>query len=400
MNEMKMLWHGFAASIPGSGHIRRGIPCQDASAALLDEYPAVIVCDGRGSASRSELGAQGAIEAFQRQTAILAPFLASILDKPDATQEMWEKFSRILYRTLMQVKLDLAKEHSCPENEFDFTVALAVAGREKIGCFQVGDGALVVKESDTVRCVFLPDKGEFANQTHFLRNGGETRGDFHSELLSAENISGIAATSDGPEHLMFQLASMTPGKIFEHLFNDLAENELCRQDLMDYLTRQEWNKDPRGADDRSIAIIGRNADTVTSDDPPQDTEDDIDSQIVANEDEAIIEKIEDEETDDSAEVEKPSPPKTENEAKAGENQSLFNASKTSSSLVLSIVCSTLTFIVVCGEGFVYHRLGSIQEEIAIQQKTMAEYTLKLDRLINENAVRETKPDSVKQSLIP
>ena len=45
---MMKQWNGFAASIPGFGHIRNEVPCQDASSAILSPRPAVIVCDGRG----------------------------------------------------------------------------------------------------------------------------------------------------------------------------------------------------------------------------------------------------------------------------------------------------------------------------------------------------------------
>ena len=254
---MSTKWHGFASSVRGSGHIRRNIPCQDAAGVILENYPSVIVCDGRGSASLSQFGAQGAVKAFRTQCSILEPFLAGILDSEEANEEKWTKFCRIMYRTLMQVKLELAVEHGCEEKAFDFTVAFAVAGKNHIGCFQVGDGALVISRNGETSTVFMPDKGEYANQTHFLRPGGEDRDDFHSALISAEDVDGISATSDGPEHLMFQLSTMTPGKIFKCLFSDLIDEELEEQDLRDYLTRPAWDNDPRGTDDRSIAIIGR-----------------------------------------------------------------------------------------------------------------------------------------------
>ena len=128
-------WSALAASIPGSGHIRRAIPCQDASLAILSPRPALIVCDGRGSAQRSHDGSQAAVRAFKSQIAVFEPMLASILDSPDDRTSAWLQFSRIIYRTLMQVKLDLAEQHGLPEREFDFTVAFAIAGSHHIGCF-------------------------------------------------------------------------------------------------------------------------------------------------------------------------------------------------------------------------------------------------------------------------
>ena len=250
-------WNGFAASVPGFSHLRYGVPCQDASSVILNEYPSVIVCDGRGSAKLSHYGANEAVAAFKRQISILSPFLSNILDNPNATEEMWDKFCKIIYRTLVQAKLDLAQIHNCDEKEFDFTVAFAIVGKEYVGCFQVGDGSLVVLENNEPTTVFMPDKGEFANQTSFLRLGGENKNKYQIKLFKAESIQGISATSDGPEHLMFNLTNMVPGKIFNILFEDLTNGQLQHQDIMDYLTRKEWYNDPRGGDDRSIAIIGR-----------------------------------------------------------------------------------------------------------------------------------------------
>ena len=250
-------WTGFAASIPGGGHIRHGIPCQDASAVMTSPRPAVIVCDGRGSAKLSHFGAQGAVDSFRFQMSILEPFLVSILDGEEEKPDQWIKFCRIMYRTLMQVKYDLAEKHNEEEKEFDCTVAFAIAGEKHIGCFQVGDGSIVLRQNGVCKTVFLPEKGEFANQTHFLRSGGEEQMKFQYALLDAEVNSGIAITSDGPEHLMFRLADMTPGKIFDLFLEDLRKEELCQQDLMDYLTRREWADDPRGSDDRSLALLAR-----------------------------------------------------------------------------------------------------------------------------------------------
>ena len=254
-NNLETVWSGFSASIIGSGHINRGLPCQDASAVVTSHRPALIFCDGRGSASRSQDGANGAVRDFITQCAVFEPFLASVLDVQDVDAGRWEMFCRILYRTLMQTKLNLSAEHNVPEKEFDFTVAAAVVGTNWIGCFQVGDGSIVLRQNGTAQTAFLPDKGEFANQTVFLRQNGEAKGSFHAKLFSAHENSGIAITSDGPEHIMFHLADMTPGKVFHTLFDDMQNRSLTKQDIMDYLTRREWANDPRGQDDRSIAIL-------------------------------------------------------------------------------------------------------------------------------------------------
>lgn len=255
MNDLPSpLSRGFAASVPGAGHIRYGTPCQDASGVVLAPRPAAIVCDGRGSAKLSHFGAQGAVRAFFSQLSVLEPFLSGVLDR-EAPAEKWTDLCRLLYRTLLQVKLDLAAERGGEEKDFDFTVAFAVAGTASVGCFQVGDGAIVLRNGGECRTAFEPDKGEFANQTQFLRPGGDAAGRFHARLFPAEGNEGVAIASDGPEHLMFRQSGMEPGPIFGQFFDDLAAGELCEQDLRDYLTRPVWASDPRGADDRSVAVL-------------------------------------------------------------------------------------------------------------------------------------------------
>ena len=73
-------WCGHAASVPGNGHIRREIPCQDASGVWLSPRPCLIVCDGRGSARLSHLGARAAVKAFRSQCAVMEKRLAGLLD--------------------------------------------------------------------------------------------------------------------------------------------------------------------------------------------------------------------------------------------------------------------------------------------------------------------------------
>ena len=254
-NYILQIMQAFAVSVPGNGHIRREIPCQDASGVWLTPRPCIIVCDGRGSASLSHLGARAAVKAFRSQCAVMERRLAAILDSPRCGALEWTRFCRMMIRTVAQQKIELAEEHNCSEREFDFTIAFAVLGQCRIGCFQVGDGALTVQRNGECAVVFPPDKGEFDNQTSFLKTGLDNTGKFHAETIDASGVTGLAITSDGPEHLMFDLQTMTPGPIFTQLFSDLAAGQLTRQDILDYLTGSRWTRDPRGADDRSLAIL-------------------------------------------------------------------------------------------------------------------------------------------------
>ncbi len=246
---------GFAVSVPGNGHIRHEIPCQDASGVWFTPRPLAIVCDGRGSAKFAHLGAQAGVRAFRSQCAVLEPMLAAILDNRRKKKGLRKEFCKMIIRTLAQQKQELAGEHDCGESEFDFTVSFAVCGKQYIGCFQIGDGAITIRKDGNFSLVFMPDKGEFDNQTRFLRSGDDLGNAWHKRLIDASNLSGIAITSDGPEFLMYELPAMVPGPIFPKLFADLEAGTLTRQDILDYLTASRWSKDPRGSDDRSLAII-------------------------------------------------------------------------------------------------------------------------------------------------
>ena len=90
--------NGFAVSVPGNGHIRRELPCQDASGVWFVPRPVAIVCDGRGSARLSQLGAQAAVRAFRSQCAVLDGMLAQCLDVRRRRHGIWRHFCRLMIR--------------------------------------------------------------------------------------------------------------------------------------------------------------------------------------------------------------------------------------------------------------------------------------------------------------
>ncbi len=251
---MNNTWKVLAASVPGRGHIIKDIPCQDASIAVADPRAALLVCDGRGSAKYSHLGAQAAILAFAGLCYNIEPLLVKALDEADSVS--WEEMARIFYRSLANAQSCLADEYRTDRREFDFTANLAVAGKYRIGFMQIGDGAIVVSEGGATRTLFSMDKGEFANQTEFIRLDGET-GSFHQATLDVNTVDAVAITTDGPQFLMFDQKDMTPGPVFGSILSDVRNEDFERQDILDYLTRKCWDNDSRGHDDRSLGIMTR-----------------------------------------------------------------------------------------------------------------------------------------------
>lgn len=249
---MNNIWKNFAASVPGRGHIIKDVPCQDASIAIAEPRPALLVCDGRGSAKFSHFGAQEAAKAFAEMCYNIEPLLSKTLD--DADDCHWESMAQIFYRTLAKVQTRLAEEKGLGCREFEFTANLAIAGKKRIGFMQVGDGAIVIAGNGTTRTLFSSDKGEFANQTQFIQPGGESRA-FHQTTLEMTAVDAIAITTDGPQFLMFDLKNMIPGPVFEKIFSDALNEDFSRQDILDFLTKKNWDNDGRGHDDRSLGIM-------------------------------------------------------------------------------------------------------------------------------------------------
>ena len=202
-------------------------------------------------------GARAAVKAFRSQCAVMERRLANLLDTRRCDAREWQRFCQLMARTVCQQKIELAEEHGCPESEFDFTIAFGVVGERRIGFFQVGDGALTLCRDGACQVVFMPDKGEFDNQTSFLHPDDEDSRKLHTAMLNADGVTGIAVTSDGPEYLMFELPDMKPGPIFNQMFSDLRAGNFPRQSSLDYLTGSRWTRDPRGNDDRSLAIIAK-----------------------------------------------------------------------------------------------------------------------------------------------
>ena len=58
-------WRVFAASSIGKSHTDGGLPCQDAYGSAFDNARLVaIVCDGAGSASKSDIGAKACADSI------------------------------------------------------------------------------------------------------------------------------------------------------------------------------------------------------------------------------------------------------------------------------------------------------------------------------------------------
>lgn len=253
-------WNGFAVSIIGNDHVRREQPLQDASATVLSPRPAAVVCDGAGSAPLSHDGANAAVRAFRIAIATLEPLLAECLDS-DRTpwgfaKDLWHYVAGWICRALVAARDEAARTGSGNPSDYVFTFAAAIVGKLRTGFIQVGDGAIAVR-TRTGACdlVFKPEKGRYANVTTFLDAKTVEEDTFLTRVLPTPEIVGIMVMCDGTEVCMIDLASNKPAPIVGQMLEDYSKDEVDRHTVLSYLTGMRWMTDPRGGDDKSIALL-------------------------------------------------------------------------------------------------------------------------------------------------
>lgn len=255
-------WNGFAVSVIGNDHVRREQPLQDASVVVLSPRPAAVVCDGAGSAPLSHDGANAAVRAFRIAIATLEPLLAECLDS-DRTpwgfaKDLWHYVAGWICRALVAARDEAARTGSGNPSDYVFTFAAAIVGKLRSGFIQVGDGAIAVRTM-TGACdlAFKPEKGRYANVTTFLDAKTIEEDTFMTRVLPTSEIAGVMVMSDGPEIFMIDLANDKPAPIVGQVLEDCAKGEVERTSLLNYLTSSRWLRDPRGGDDKSLAILAR-----------------------------------------------------------------------------------------------------------------------------------------------
>ncbi len=246
--------HGALRTI-GSEHLRRQIPCQDAALAETNSRPFAVVCDGRGSAKLSHHGSLAGVTAIKRAVRVLEPMIADCLDCAESSTaaDAWDRLAVVLLRWLMDEQLALAKTHTCPPEQFDFTLAAIIVGSKHVGWVQVGDSCLAVQRSSTVSLVAKPQRGEWAGQTEFVRPSSRTSAVALRGLIPASGVTGLVAFSDGVAAKLVNALTEEPAPGIGQILDRLASASWSDEQLQAYLEKPFWLEG--GDDDRSIAYL-------------------------------------------------------------------------------------------------------------------------------------------------
>jgi hypothetical protein len=202
---MRTSWHIIGASVQGTAHEKKNLPCQDAHLyRLLPEGIVILaVADGAGSAERSDEGAKlAAREVVGHLTASLQQELPTEFDG-------WQALLRDAFGQARQAILQHAKAEKMAARTFATTLTCAIASHEWLVTGQIGDGVVVGKsKAGQLFSATEPQRGEFANETYFL-----TMEQALQQLKVAQYIKPIealAAMTDGLIRLAMRMGNYEP----------------------------------------------------------------------------------------------------------------------------------------------------------------------------------------------
>jgi hypothetical protein len=260
-----MTWRVVQASAVGTSHIENGEVCQDECLAGTlcapdgEGYFLGLVSDGAGSASHGRVGAEMACE------------------KGRGVIEQWVRQERSLSRLTLETVtrwVVAIRQHLClaaeakrlTQRDFACTLLGAVVGTKAAAFFQVGDGAIVIRDGDGFQPVFWPDAGEYANMTYFVTDEDALVHLRRKIWFSSRESSlpcEVAMFSDGLQRLALVYETQTAYKpFFEPMFDTLRKADLAACDVLSdqlacFLGSSKINE--RTDDDKTLVLATRKA---------------------------------------------------------------------------------------------------------------------------------------------
>lgn len=190
----------------GSAHQKLRKPCQDRAACVTDDDSSTLLAmlaDGAGTAMRAHEGAEIAVD-----TALAAALLGVRAGRRDYVDILREAAALARQRLV-----EAAHARSAQPRDFACTLLAVLVAPLGGAALQIGDGAIVVGERDPGwRCVFWPQKGEYANSTFFLSDERALAGAEVAALT--DDVADVALFSDGVEPLALSYASRSAHEPF------------------------------------------------------------------------------------------------------------------------------------------------------------------------------------------
>ncbi len=198
-------WRVAGVSAAGAGHVRGGLPCQDAHGWKLEADGALIaaVADGAGSVPCAAEGARIAVKAAVEQAAAIWR-----VGRPHDRDD-WGQLVRGAFTVAQLAVQSAARELGRPIHDLSTTLLLAIAAPEQTAAGQVGDGAVVARfAGEGLTALTRPPYTEHLNETTFLTSDGAL--DEMQFALYELPADGLALLSDGLQMLALKMPQGEP----------------------------------------------------------------------------------------------------------------------------------------------------------------------------------------------
>ena len=257
-------WHIAGASVQGTSHLEKNVPCQDAHACQLTVRGNLLlaVADGAGSAERSQEGSGIAVKQ------VIISLETALQDGAPDTEPDWQSLITQAFADALQALVQLAEGDNTPLNAFATTLACAVVSDDWLAVGQIGDGAVVAEDADgNLFLTARPQRGEYANEAYFLTMPDALS--YLSVYVTRQSIRSLVMTTDGLLRLAFKLPDYEPSpQFFQPLlaFTAAADDpDQARSDLAAFLDSARVNS--RTDDDKTLVLAARGVPTPV----PSDT---------------------------------------------------------------------------------------------------------------------------------
>lgn len=200
----------FGASVRGPDHEREDTSCQDAWAFVQtgERAAALCLCDGAGSATHAEIGAQTVVAAVVDALREFAPESPAAL--VDALCDACAHGRAVLLREAATRALTPA-DMAC-------TLVAVLAWGSHVAVAHIGDGAVIgrMRASGELTVLSAPERGEFANETWFISSASWRE---RMRVGLHEGLDVVCALTDGCQSAAMQagLTAFAPfcGPLFD-----------------------------------------------------------------------------------------------------------------------------------------------------------------------------------------
>lgn len=255
-------WRYVAASVIGTSHEKAGGTCQDANGCQIfasrggEKVLTAAVADGAGSAV---CGGEGAA----RTCRALLGLMDGHLDSGRSVEEITAETVKSWITTIQNALEEEARAASRERRDFACTILGLVAGESCAACLQIGDGVIVLADSEerAYGYVFWPDRGEYANTTHFVTEDDAIE---HLQFDSVKRrVVEAALLTDGLQSIALNYQQRSAHEpFFRGLFTPIrTAEEGCSRELSDslaaFLSSPRVNE--KTDDDKTLVLASRAA---------------------------------------------------------------------------------------------------------------------------------------------